>query len=133
MKTHVNLDLGGTTYRLVPSPAALLAVAEQVGDPMQMTIDMGLAARAPSTVRVFGVLRVALQSSGHALSDDEANTLLFQKGVGHLYEPYGEFLGALVNGGTVPEPAPANPPGRRARKAAARRSTGRASSRGSGS
>lgn len=131
MKTHVDLDLGGTVYRLVPSPAALLAVAEQVGDPMHMTIDMGLSGRAPATARVFGVLRVALQSSGHALSDDEANALLFARGVGHLYEPYGEFLGALVNGGTVPEPV--NPPGRRAGKAAARRSTGRKSSQGSGS
>ena len=132
MKTHVDLELDGTTYRLVPSPAALLEIAEKVGDPMHMTIDMGLAARAPSTARVFGVLRVALQASGHALSDEDANALLFRKGVGHLYEPYGEFLGALVNGGTVPEPSPGNRQERRAGKATARRSSGRRSSPDSG-
>ena len=132
MKTHVDLELEGTTYRLVPSPAALLEIAEKVGDPMHMTIDMGLAARAPATARVFGVLRVALQASGYALSDEEANGLLFAKGVGHLYEPYGEFLGALVNGGMVPEPTPGNRPERRAAKATARRSSGRRSSPGSG-
>jgi hypothetical protein len=131
MRRHVEIELGGRPHRLVPSPAVLLDIVEKIGDPMQMIVDMRLATRVPRTERVMGVLRIALQHETPGMSDEEANTLLFEAGIGNLYPAYGEFVGALVNGGTVPEGGSGNRAERRAVKAASR-STGKKSSQGSG-
>jgi hypothetical protein len=144
MRTHVELELGGKRYRLVPGPRALLEIADKVGDPMQLVIEaggvfLGLAPRRaglrpPPTAKVFGVLRTVLLTSpdGQGLTADQANELLFRRGVAQLYAPYADVLGALVNGGVVLD-EPAEPPaGSPEKNRAARRSTGRRSSRGSG-
>jgi len=103
-KTTVDVELGGTLYRLVPGPKALLRVAAEVGDPLHLALAMGRA-EPPGVVNVFAVMRIALAESGYTLTEERANELLFQYGVLNLMAPYAEFVAALANCGKVPEPA----------------------------
>ena len=134
MKTRVELKLGGKTYRLLPGGRALERVAEEVGDPVQLSIAMGLAAQVQNTPPIktcVQVLHIGLVESGYDIERDELWRLVFEEGVAVVYEPFAAFVGALVNKGEVPEDEaddqgeeiePRNRKERRAKKARARKS-----------
>lgn len=102
LATHVDLKIGDKSYRLTPSPRALMRVCKEIGDPMLMVLQLQVGAQPPELVQVFRVLRLAMDESGCSVEDDEFEELMFKSGVENLYVPYAQFVGALVNSGTVP-------------------------------
>lgn len=121
MKTRVELvlrDAGGKTktFRLTPGPEALMRVAREVRDPFRLAMRMSAAKELgpPDLLDVFAVLRIGLATSGYEVEEAEADAMFHAAGVSPLFEAFGEFVGALVNGGQVieppPEPEPDEPP-----------------------
>lgn len=106
MQRYVELKLGTKTYRLVPGAGALIRVAKEVGDPMDLLIEFGAASmggRSPKLLTVLKTLYVGIAESGYELTEEEAYEFMHKAGVQGMYEPYGVFLGALMNRGEVPD------------------------------
>ena len=143
MKTRVDLKLGDKTYRLVPSPRALMRIAKEVGDPAQMMVSLSVArelGKPPPLASVVDVLHIALEESEHEIDKADLWKLIFDHGAmeANLFEDFAAFIGALVNRGVVPEVEEPDPEAddvetgnrreRRAKKAKARARTGKARS-----
>lgn len=129
MRTRVDLRLGGKVYRLVPGPRALMRIAEEVGDPVQMAVGLSLAGemgKTPPLTTVVKVFEIALAESDYEIAKPDLWGLIHEAGVATVFEPFAAFLGALVNKGIVPEgedadAAAPNRKDRRAKKAVARK------------
>ena len=125
MKTRVDLELGGEVYQLLPGPKALMRIAKEVGDPVQMCVGLSLGAnmgKTPPIATVVEVFHIALAESGYKLAQEEVWELVHGAGLDVVFEPFAEFVGALCNKGVVPETededaAPAPPENRKARRA----------------
>ena len=131
MKTRVDLELGGEVYQLLPGPKALMRIAKEVGDPVQMCVGLSLGAnmgKTPPIAKVVDVLHIAMVESGYKLDQEEIWDLVHGAGLDVVFEPFAEFIGALCNKGVVPETedeggeaaSPENRRARRAKKAKAR-------------
>ena len=131
MKTRVDLELGGEVYQLLPGPKALMRIAKEVGDPVQMCVGLSLGAnmgKTPPIATVVEVFHIAMAESGYKLDQEEVWELVHGAGLDVVFEPFAEFVGALCNKGVVPETddeddeaaPPKNRRARRAKKAQAR-------------
>ncbi len=130
MKTRVDLKLGDKVYHLVPGPRALMRIAREVGDPVQMAVGLSLGSelgKTPPLATVVEVLGIALAESDYDFGKEDLWELIHEIGVTEVFEPFAAFIAALVNKGVVPEPeaeeAPAeNRKARRAKNSRARKS-----------
>lgn len=128
MKTHVDLELAGKTYRLVPGAKALVRVAQDLADPVRLYVALGLmetTGQPPNTWHVLKTLHIALVESGYDIEEDAAFEALHGKGIAELYEPYAAFVGGLVNAGQVPDTPEAEDQHPKKARRPSRRSTGR--------
>ncbi len=122
MKTRVDLKLGDEVYHLVPGPRALMRIAKEVGDPVQMAVGLSLGSelgKTPPLATVVAVLGIALAESDYDFGKEDLWRLIHETGVTEVFEPFAAFIGALVNNGVVPEPEAEDAPAenRRARRA----------------
>lgn len=102
-KRDVTIKLGGEEYTLVPSFKALADISAKVGDPTHIILRSQTMGQPPSFTQMLKVLHLGLKASGYGLTEEELGEMLFEGGYGEFYEPFGEFLGLLTNGGRAME------------------------------
>lgn len=117
-KRDVTLKLGGEEYTLTPSFRALADISAKVGDPTHIILRSQTMGQPPSFTQMLKVLHLGLKASGYSLTEEEVGELLFEGGYAEYYEPFGEFLGLLTNGGRAMEEE-----GNRAQRRAGKRAT----------
>jgi len=117
-KSDVTIKLGGEEYTLVPSFKALADISAKVGDPTHIILRSQTMGQPPSFTQMLKVLHLGLKASGYSLTEEEVGELLFEGGYAEYYEPFGEFLGLLTNGGRAMEEE-----GNRAQRRAGKRAT----------
>lgn len=117
-KRDVTIKLGGEEYTLVPSFKALADISAKVGDPTHIILRSQTMGQPPSFTQMLKVLHLGLKASGYSLTEEEVGEMLFEGGYAEYYEPFGEFLGLLTNGGRAMEEE-----GNRARRRAGKRET----------
>ena len=117
-KRDVTIKLGGEEYTLTPSFRALADISAKVGDPTHIILRSQTMGQPPSFTQMLKVLHLGLKASGYSLTEEEVGELLFEGGYAEYYEPFGEFLGLLTNGGRAMEEE-----GNRAQRRAGKRAT----------